>query len=177
MMKIRRFLCFRFRAMCLGMLFFQNVFLSFWGQSFILAQGRRLLKKFLSGSQYQLPIWPTSDQRTIKKVKYLVRFQLGQMVNIPGSTEQILWMQEASPKWVPKILPSQGPEPPQKITKRKKDLDNSLTASNSGKTLATSGVQPTFLSSHIQLQMRYNPHFCPATFWRAPHLTFAKPSF
>lgn len=45
---------------------------------------------FLSGSEYQLPMWPTFDHRLKKKKnlkKYLVRFQLVQRVNIPGSID------------------------------------------------------------------------------------------
>ena len=45
---------------------------------------------------------------------------------------------------------------------KKKDLDNSLRTCKSGKTLATNGVPPAFLSSHH---------------WGAPNWIVAKPSF
>ena len=73
-------------------------------------------------------------------------------------------MQEASPKWVEKILPFQDPEPLPKITIRKKDSGNLPESGNSqldpthkwGATpisvhtgSASSGAPPICLSSHI----------------------------
>lgn len=59
-------------------------------------------------------------------------------------------MQEASPKKkMQKILLSQDPEPLPKITKRKKDLDNSSKSWQLSRTLVTNEMNPTFVSGHI----------------------------
>ena len=87
------------------------MFLFSFGYIALLSLGKKALKNnFLSVSEYQFPTWPTSDHRATGKkeenpFKYIVRFQLGQTVNIPGTIEQPEGAR-GSLKRVQKILPS-----------------------------------------------------------------------
>ena len=74
-MEIKGFLCSRFRTVYLW-----NIFLSF-GCIVLFNVGEKALKPFLSGSEYQLPVWPIFDHRdTLNFFESLVR--------LPGSIEQ-----------------------------------------------------------------------------------------
>ena len=85
-----RFLCSRFRGVFLQNfskflhIKLQNVFISLWVW-FHFRLVKKVSKRFFSGSEYQLPLWPSFDHRLKLLFKYIFRFQLVQIVNIPGN--------------------------------------------------------------------------------------------
>lgn len=78
------------------------------------------LKKFPSGSGYQLSMWPTSDLELFlffksSQISCQVSARTNSKYFCQNST--ISWMRDASPKRVQKTLPFQDPEPLPKSTK------------------------------------------------------------
>ena len=97
-----------------------TLLLSFWMHTSILTQRKKAYKKYLSGSEYQLPIWPTFDHRTTRKIllNTLPIFSWDKCINIFGSIKQL-----HGPKRYPqRLLPSRDPEslPRQLKAKKKK---------------------------------------------------------